>query len=69
MTDRTIDLTDRPGLTPDEDGLLRRLFFFEASGATLAPPLRVLKAELRARDQRRTVREPDAAITRVPIYA
>jgi hypothetical protein len=69
MTDRTIDLTDQARLTPYEDDLLRRLAFFETSGATLAPPLRVLKAELRARDQRRTVREPDAAITRVPIYA
>ena len=52
-----------------EDGMLRRLFFFETSGATLAPPLRVLKAELRARDQRATVRDPEAGITRVPIYA
>ena len=69
MTGMTIDLTDKPRLTPFEDGLLRRLFFFETSGATLAPPLRVLKAELRARDQRRTVREPEAAVTRVPIYA
>jgi hypothetical protein len=65
----TIDLTDRPRLTPEEDGMLRRLFYFEEAGATLAPPLRVLKAELRARDQRSTVREPDAAVTRVPIYA
>ena len=65
----TIDLTDKPRLTPDEDGMLRRLFYFEEAGATLAPPLRVLKAELRARDQRSTVREPDVAVTRVPIYA
>ena len=65
----TIDLTDQPRLTPYEDSLLRRLFFFETSGATLAPPLRVLKAELRARDQRQTVRAPEASLTRVPIYA
>ncbi|MBK5305341.1 MAG: hypothetical protein JJD92_01490 [Frankiaceae bacterium] len=65
----TIDLTDQPRLTPSEDGVLRRLFFFEANGATLAPPLRVLKAELRARDQRSEVREPEAAVTRVPSYA
>jgi hypothetical protein len=69
MTDMTIDLTDKPRLTPFEDGVLRRLFFFETSGATLAPPLRVLKAELRARDQRSEVRDPDVAVTRVPIYA
>jgi hypothetical protein len=69
MTGLTIDLTDSPRLTPEEDGLLRRLFFFERAGATLAPPLRVLKVELRARDQRHTVREPEAAVTRVPIYA
>ena len=69
MSGMTIDLTEQPRLTPDEDGMLRRLFFFEASGATLAPPLRVLKAELRARDQRSTVRDPDFAVTRVPIYA
>jgi hypothetical protein len=65
----TIDLTDQPRLTPYEDSLLRRLYFFETSGATLAPPLRVLKAELRARDQRSTVRDPQADLTRVPIYA
>jgi hypothetical protein len=69
MADMTIDLTEQPRLTPDEDGLLRRLYFFETSGATLAPPLRVLKAELRARDQRSTVRDPQADLTRVPIYA
>jgi hypothetical protein len=69
MTDMTIDLRDQPRLSPFEDGLLRRLFFFETSGATLAPPLRVLKAELRARDQRTTVRDPEVAVTRVPIYA
>ncbi|MDX6199580.1 MAG: hypothetical protein QOJ79_2731 [Actinomycetota bacterium] len=69
MTPMTIDLTDQPRLTPYEDSLLRRLYFFETSGATLAPPLRVLKAELRARDQRSTVRDPQADLTRVPIYA
>jgi hypothetical protein len=68
MADMTIHLPDER-LTPDEDGMLRRLFFFELSGATLAPDLRVLKAELRARDQRETVREPEMAVTRVPFYA
>jgi hypothetical protein len=69
MTGMTIDLTDKTRLTPFEDGLLRRLFFFETSGATLSPPMRVLKAELRARDQRSTVRDPEVAVTRVPVYA
>jgi hypothetical protein len=69
MADMTIDLTDQARLTPSEDDLLRRLFFFETHGATLAPPLRVLKAELRARDQRSTVRDPELSLTRIPIYA
>jgi hypothetical protein len=56
-------------LSPVEDGLLRRLFYFESAGATLAPTLRVLKSELRARDQRRTVRDPEVLVTRVPHYA
>jgi hypothetical protein len=51
-------------LSSAEDGLLRRLFFFEAAGATLAPQLRVLKDELRARDQRASVRAPELAVTR-----
>lgn len=68
MTDRIIDLTDQR-LSPDEDGILRRLFFFEQGGAELAPPLRQLKDELRARDQRVDVREPELALTRVPHYA
>jgi hypothetical protein len=55
-------------LTPYEDGILRRLFFFERTGATLAPPLRVLKSELRARDQRKTVRDPEISVVRVPHY-
>lgn len=67
MTDMRIDLTAER-LTPFEDGLLRRLFFFETAGATLAPPMWVLKAELRARDQRLTVREPEITIKRVPHY-
>lgn len=62
-----IDLTPRR-LSPDEDGLLRRLSFFETSGATLALPLRVLRGDLRARDQRDVVREPEVTVTRVPHY-
>lgn len=67
MSDSVIDLTDRR-LTPDEDGILRRLFFFETNGADLAPPMRSLKDELRARDQRLAVREPELTVTRVPHY-
>ena len=63
-----IDLTEAR-LSPFEDGLLRRLFFFEQTGAALAPPLRVLKAELRARDQRLDVRDPELTLHRVPHYA
>jgi hypothetical protein len=55
-------------LSPSEDGLLRRLFFFESTGATLAPSLQVLKSELRQRDQRRSVRAPEVTVTRVPHY-
>jgi hypothetical protein len=64
---RTADTIER--LTPSEDGILRRLFFFENSGATLAPPLHRLKVELRLRDQRRTVREPEVTVIRLPHYA
>jgi hypothetical protein len=45
-------------LTPDEDAVLRRLHFFEQQGLSLAGPMRELKAELRARDQRAEVRAP-----------
>jgi hypothetical protein len=64
----TIDaLAER--LTPFEDGQLRRLFFFESTGAALSPAMRVLKAELRARDRRTVVRDPELTVTRVPHYA
>jgi len=63
-----IDLTE-PRLSPFEDDLLRRLFFFEKTGSTLAPPLRVLTSELRARDQRQAVRDPELTLVRVPHYA
>lgn len=45
-------------LTPEEDGILRRLHYFETSGITLAVPMQTLKAELRSRDQRAEIREP-----------
>ena len=46
------------GLTREEDGVLRRLHYFETTGISLAMPMQLLKAELRARDQRSEIREP-----------
>ena len=48
----------RARLTHDQDGVLRRLTFFETSGARLVPALRLVRAQLRALDRRQTVREP-----------
>ena len=45
-------------VTPEEDGMLRRLHLLEQLGAQLAPPMQRLKAEIRARDQRAEIREP-----------
>ena len=45
-------------LTHEEDGMLRRLHFFEQSGASLAPPFVDLKLSLLARDLRHEIREP-----------
>lgn len=45
-------------LSREEDGVLRRLHFFETNGAELAPRFRALKQSLRARDLRTTVRDP-----------
>ena len=46
-------------LTPAEDATLRRLHSLERLGAHLAPPKRQLKDELRARDLRSEIREPE----------
>lgn len=45
-------------LTREEDGMLRRLHFFEQFGAMLAPAMRMLKESLMARDLRQSIREP-----------
>ena len=45
-------------VTPEEDGILRRLHFLEQLGAQLSDPMARLKAEIRARDQRTEIREP-----------
>jgi hypothetical protein len=57
-----------PRLTPQEDGVLRRLHCLERLGAQLSPQMRILKGELRVRDQRRTVREPEDADVITPIW-
>jgi len=54
-------------LTPEEDGILRRLHYFETTGVALALPMQMLKAELRARDQRTEIREPEFARTLLPV--
>jgi hypothetical protein len=56
-------------LSPEEDATLRRLVFFEGAGIALAPPLRVLRQELRARDRRLAVREPEITVRRVADYS
>lgn len=45
-------------LSHEEDGMLRRLHFFEMFGARLAPSMRALKQSLQARDLRSEIREP-----------
>ena len=45
-------------LTPAEDATLRRLHSLELLGNELAPPLKQLKQEIRARDLRADIREP-----------
>lgn len=56
-------------LSSEEDATLRRLVFFEDAGISLAPPLRVLRQELRARDRRLVVREPETTVVRVADYS
>lgn len=51
-------MAGRAQLTRDQDGVLRRLTFFEASGARLVPTLRLVRAQLREHDRRQSVREP-----------
>ena len=45
-------------LTPAEDGQLRRLHCMEQLGARLAPAMAQLRDDLRRRDRRLLVREP-----------
>ena len=53
-------------LTPDEDAALRRLQFFRRLGAALAPDLAELADELRARDLRREIRDPEPTAVVIP---
>ena len=59
-TSREIDLTQ---VTPDEDALLRRLDYFQRSGAVLAPELARVVRAIRMRDLRRSVRAPFDFVT------
>ena len=61
-----IDLTQ---VTPDEDALLRRLDFFQRSGAVLAPELERVARAIRVRDLRRAVRAPFDFVTTAPTWA
>jgi len=46
-------------LTPEEDGILRRLHCLERLGAELAPAMRELKDDIRRRDRRIEIRDPE----------
>ena len=46
-------------LTPEEDGILRRLHCLEQLGAQLSPQMRLLKDDIRARDRRVEIRDPE----------
>ncbi len=46
-------------LTPEEDGILRRLHCLERLGAQLAPATRELKDDIRRRDRRIEIRDPE----------
>lgn len=55
-------------LTPEEDGILRRLHCLERLGAELAPPMRQLKDDIRARDRRIDIRDPEDTEVISPIW-
>ena len=46
-------------LTHEEDGILRRLHCLELLGAQLAPDMQQLKADIRRRDRRLDIRDPE----------
>ena len=53
-------------LTPEEDAALRRLHYFRSIGIALSPELEALEEELRARDHRREIRDPEPTAVVVP---
>lgn len=55
-------------LTPEEDGILRRLHCLEHLGAELAPQMRELKDEIRRRDRRLEIRDPEDRGVVTPIW-
>ncbi len=55
-------------LTPEEDGILRRLHCLERLGAQLAPQMRQLKDDIRQRDRRLVIREPEDAGVITPLW-
>lgn len=50
-------------LTPAEDAELRRLHYFERFGCELAPQVKAVKGQIRSRDKRAAIREPEDAAT------
>ncbi|MDQ3612270.1 MAG: hypothetical protein M4D85_11850 [Actinomycetota bacterium] len=62
MEVRERDTPTREHLTPAEDRDLRVLHWLASFGAELSPARASLVAELRERDLRATVREPDQAV-------
>ena len=46
-------------LSREEDGILRRLHCLEQLGARLAPQMQQLKQEIRVRDRRLDIRDPE----------
>ena len=55
-------------LTPEEDAALRRLHCLERLGAQLSPQMRALKDEIRNRDRRLEIRDPDVRGVVTPIW-
>ena len=55
-------------LTPEEDGILRRLHYMERFGASLSPQMRALKDEIRKRDRRIDIRDPEETGVISPIW-
>ena len=55
-------------VTPQEDGILRRLHCLEQLGAQLSPQMKKLKDEIRARDRRIEIRLPDDDTVIQPLW-